>query len=390
MVYTSPVAPRESSPALNITVVERKFTKSQFIGMTMALQLTVFLHTIMVVGPVSLPATAQVVSQIFQHGAVEAAILPPSLLEDLCASPSSLALIRRQLKYVYFGGAPLPKAVGALISPYVKLMPAIGSTEAGPYFVEVRSNDTSPDDWSYYSFRPGMGCVFEPRTKTGLYELVFRRRPEYERWQQVFHVYPTQDEFPTKDLWAKHPTREGLWDYAGRTDDLVILSHGEDLHASKMEATIEEHADVKAALIGGEGRKKPFLILELASSAPGAEKGSGEGPVAPDDSVIDALWPAVEKANKLCSDYVQLSKPLTMLTSPSRPFLRTAKDTVARRDSLALYGDDISALYAKADTQTTRSPPEERGKQAPDPLQSPVSRFKVLYLSICRKFRFRS
>ncbi|MCJ1465426.1 hypothetical protein MMC07_004044 [Pseudocyphellaria aurata] len=320
-----------------------------FLGMTVALQLTVFLHIIMVVGPVSVPATAPVVSQILQHGAVEAAILPPSLLEDLCANPDSLALIRRQLQAVYFGGAPLPKAVGALISPYVKLMPAIGSTEAGGYFVEVRSND-GPDDWSYYSFRPAMGCVFEPRTKSGLYELIFRRRPEYERWQQIFHVYPDLDEFPTKDLWAKHPTREGLWEYAGRTDDLVILSHGEDLHASKMEATIEEHADVKAALIGGEGRKKPFLILELT---PGARKSSGDGPVAPDDdAVIDALWPAVQNANRLCSDYVQLSKPLTMLTSPSRPFLRTAKDTVARRDSLALYGDDISALYAKAEKTT--------------------------------------
>lgn len=315
--------------------------------MTVALQLTVFEHTIMVVGPASLPATAELVSQIFRYGAVVAAMLPPSLLEDLCASPSSLALIRSQLKQVYFCGAPLPKAVGALISPYVTLMPAIGSTEAGGYIVKVRTDDTNPnEDWSYYSFHPSMGYVFEPRTKSGLYELIFRRQPEYERWQQVFHVYPTLDEFPTKDLWAKHPARDGLWEYAGRTDDLVILSHGEDLYASKMEATIEEHADIKAALIGGEGRKKPFLILELASSAQGVEMGSEEG-FAALNSVIERLWPVVEKANEQCSEYVQLSKQLTMLTSPLRPFLRTAKDTVARRDSLGLYKDEISALYAK-------------------------------------------
>lgn len=319
-----------------------------FVGMTMALQMTVFLQTIMVLGPVSAPPTAQVISQIFQHGGVVATILPPSLLEDLCAIPDSLALIRSQLKYVYFGGAPLPKAVGALIAPYVKLMPAIGSTEAGAYFVEVRNDDTNPEeDWSYYSFRPGMGCVFEPRTESGLYELVLRRQGKYERWQQIFHVYPTIDEFPTKDLWIKHPMREGLWEYAGRSDDMVILSHGRGLNAAKMEATIEEHAGIKAALIGGEGRKKPFLILELASNAHRAEEESEEDPAAP-GSVIDALWPAVEKANQLCSELVQLSKPLTMLTSPSRPFLRTAKDTVARRDSLGLYEEEISALYAKA------------------------------------------
>lgn len=342
MVHASPDRPRKFSPVLKVTTSLSRFTASQYVGMTMALQMTVFLQMIMVVGPASLPPTAPLISQIFQHGAVEATILPPSLLEDLCAIPSSLALIRSRLKHVYFGGAPLPKAVGALISPYVNLMPAIGSTEAGAYFVKVRTDDTNPDDWSYYSFRPGMGCVFEPRT-TGLYELVFRRQPEYERWQQIFHVYPTLDEFPTKDLWAKHPTREGLWEYAGRTDDLVVLSHGGALYASKMEAKIDAHADIKASLIGGEGRKKPFLILELASSANAAAKGS-EGP----ESVVGTLWPAVEKANELCSEYVQLSKRLTMLTSPSKPFLRTAKDTVARRDSLNLYKDEISALYARA------------------------------------------
>lgn len=316
--------------------------------MTVALQLTVFEQTVMVVGPASLPATAELVSQILQYGAVVAAMLPPSLLEDLCAIPSSLALIRSQLKQIYYCGAPLPKAVGALISPYLTLAPAIGSTEAGAYILKVQTDDTNPkDDWSYYSFHHAMGCVFELRTQSGLYELVFRRQPEYERWQQVFHVYPTMDEFPTKDLWEKHPTREGLWGYAGRTDDLVILSHGEGLYTAKMEATIEEHADVKAALIGGEGRKKPFLIVELASSAQGAEIGSEEGLAAP-NSVIERLWPVVEKANEQCSEYVQLSKQLTMLTSPSRPFVRTAKDTVARRDSLGLYRDEISALYAEA------------------------------------------
>lgn len=45
----------------------------------------------------------------------------------------------------------------------------------------------------------------------GSYELVFRRQKESERWQQSFHIYPDLVEYPTKDLWAKHPTREGLW-----------------------------------------------------------------------------------------------------------------------------------------------------------------------------------
>lgn len=223
--------------------------------MLLALQMTVFLSTIMVIGPTSvLPPTADTVAQIIRHGAVQSSLMPPSLIEDLCADPSSLDLIRKQVKYIDFAGAPLPKRVGDLLAPYLRLMPGIGSTEAGPYWPRARNDDPNPaEDW--YSFRHSMGIFFEQRTMGGLYDLVFRRQKESERWQQIFHIYPDLVEYSTS---AKHPTREGLWEFAGRMDDLIILSHGEDLFASKIEHVIESDARVKAALIGGEGENDHF------------------------------------------------------------------------------------------------------------------------------------
>src|SRR5437667_6638442 len=135
--------------------------------MTVALQMTVFLGTIVVVGPANGPPTATIVDQILQYGNVAGAMLPPSIIEALCRNLNMLNRLRK-LKYVYFAGAPLNKATGDLISQHVKLVPAIGSTEAGAYFPRIR-NDA---DWDYYSFRPSMGVTFEPRAK-GLYELVF-------------------------------------------------------------------------------------------------------------------------------------------------------------------------------------------------------------------------
>ncbi len=300
--------------------------------MTVALQMTVFLGTVVVFGPGDKPATAAIVDQIFEFGNVAGTMLPPSLLEDLCRNPSMLERVRK-LKYVHYAGAPLSIATGNLISQHVKLVPAIGSTEAGAYFPRLRNDP----DWNYYSFRPCMGVEFEPRTKD-LYELVFRRRQECKRWQQIFFVYPDVDYFPTKDLWAKHPTKPDMWDYAGRTDDLVILSHGEDLHASKMEAEIMNHPNIRSAIIGGQGRKRPFLILELGSET--------EVSKTEEKTEIDRLWSVVEKANEQCSDYVRLSKELTMLAEPTKPFVRTAKGTVARRECLTLYKEEISDLYA--------------------------------------------
>jgi hypothetical protein len=302
--------------------------------MTVALQMTVFLNTVVVVGSPG-PATGANVTQILEFGNVAGAMLPPSLIEDMCCDPAGLEGLRR-LKYVYFAGAPLPLSVAEQLSGYGKLQPAMGSTEAGAYFLQIRNTS----DWEYYSFRPAMGVEFEQRTKD-LYELVFQRKPELKRWQQLFHVYPNLSRFPTKDLWTKHRSEPDLWRYAGRTDDLIIFSHGEDLYASDMEAEIQKHLDVGAALIGGEGRHRPFLIVELTHDAVvmGNERGSR----------LTQLWPVVETANERCSEYVKLSKSLIIFADPAKPLLRTAKGTVSRRQSLALYSEEIERLYQTED-----------------------------------------
>ncbi|KAL9117987.1 MAG: hypothetical protein Q9187_005473 [Circinaria calcarea] len=177
-----------------------------------------------------------------------------------------------------------------------------------------------------------MGVEFEQRT-TDLYELVFVRKAELERWQQLFHVYPDLNRFPTKDLFRKHHSEPELWQYAGRTDDLIIFSHGEDLYASDMEAEIEKHPDVAAALIGGNGRSRPFLLIEWKDNARIAE------------TKLNELWPVVEKANKQCSDYVKLSRRLIIFTDHAKPLVRTAKGTVSRQQSLTLYLQEIDKLY---------------------------------------------
>lgn len=93
------------------------------------------------------------------------------------------------MKYIDFAGAPLPKRVGNLLAP---LIPGIGSTEAGPNWPRGRNDDPNPAEvWKWYRFRPSMEIFFEQRRTGGLYELVFHRQEGCERWQQIFHMYPT-------------------------------------------------------------------------------------------------------------------------------------------------------------------------------------------------------
>ena len=307
----------------------------QFIGMTTLLQMTVLLDSVVVMGPAHQPATAAIVDQVTTLGDVTSVILPPSILDDLCHEPSMLEHLRN-LKYVHYAGAPLNKDTGDKISQHVKLLSALGSTEAGPYFASVHDGS----DWNYHKFCPSIGLDFEYRTND-MYEAVFHRKEGLERWQQVFMVYPHLNRFPTNDLIVRHPTKPDLWAFAGRTDDLVTLSHGNSLPASHMENIIAKHPNVRAAIIGGHGRARPFLILDVVRDKSAANILRKYG------DVVDDVWTVVSEANKDCIDIVRLTRELTILAKPAKPFVWTAKGTVMRRATVELYQDEVSSLYRK-------------------------------------------
>lgn len=295
----------------------------------MALQQPVFLDAIFVYGPAKAPSSAESIVQVLQHGKVTGTILPPSQIVEMSKDPHQLDCLK-QLTYIQWAGAPLSKFVGDLLVNDVELMPCIGSTEAGPWFCKVRKDR----DWNYFTFRDCMGIEFQERA-TNTYEAVFVRKPEYAQWQQIFRVYPDLTEFCTKDLFAKHPTKDNLWQYIGRLDDMIKFANGQSLRVSALEDIIQTHPDVLSAMIGGENRPWPFLMIEPM------ERDSSKV----DDKLIDEVWPRIERANELCLEECQILRACTMLTKSDKPMPRTAKGTIARREAVALYDAEIEAIY---------------------------------------------
>lgn len=301
--------------------------------MLMVTSMAGFIHTVIVLGPSS-PPSPHTTQAIIQYGKVEGAMLPPSLIEGLCSTPTGLSSLQN-LEFIQYIGAPLSKNTGNKLSSHVRLAPSIGSTEAGGYFVELR-NDV--EDWEYITFQPKAGAIFEHRY-AGLHELVFVRHPKDQSMQSIFLVHPDKDRFETKDLWTEHPDRKGLWKISGRTDDYVYLKCGEGLHASTLEPVIESHELVKAALIGGHGRASPVLLIELTDNAH----------VDPKDDTdrlafIGSLEPYLTRASAPCHPAVRLSKDLILFAKPDKPFKRTIKDTIARAQTLKLYEKEIEDL----------------------------------------------
>jgi hypothetical protein len=227
----------------------------------------------------------------------------------------------------------LSTQTGKQLENYVPIVPAIGSTDAGPYFTALHDH---LEAWDYISFQKHAGAKFEHRLDN-LYELVFVRQPANEV-QQVFKVYPELDRFPTSDLWMEHPVHKGLWKIVGRADDYVYLSHADGLHASSLEPEIEAHPGIKSALIGGHGRPAPVLIVELLSNID-TETDSGR------QALVKDLQPYIAKVNSRIHGCVQLSSDRLILASKDKPFIRTIKGSVARVQTLALYEDEISSLF---------------------------------------------
>ncbi|MCJ1295167.1 hypothetical protein MMC34_006729 [Xylographa carneopallida] len=301
-------------------------------GLGFLLPICIYHGIIPVLPPANGPLTAEIANSVNIYGNVRMGLFPPSMLVDLARDPVFLDNLRH-LEHVSFGGGPLPKDIGDLISTKTRVSACFGTTEAAFYPTEL----SEPEDWQYFSFSPFLGQEFR-HFGDDLYEhiLVRSKSPELAALQGIFFTFPDLDEFATKDLYSKHPSRVGWWLYRGRADDIIVFSNGEKLNPLAMEATIESHPAVLSALIGGHGKFQSVLLVEPVTP-PSTEQEAEE--------LLTKLWPTIEKANRQSPAHGRLFKDLVTFTSAEKPMLRAGKGTVQRRKTFELYEEELNALY---------------------------------------------
>ncbi|KAH8726600.1 AMP-binding enzyme [Phaeosphaeriaceae sp. PMI808] len=307
---------------------------SHFSGLCAALQTPTFLNGIVISGSKTKPPTPTVVAETLRYSKAQGLATLPFLLRGMVQQAESLQILK-QLEYIQWVGAALDMDTGSKLSKYVKLCPAMGTTECGPFFLNTVDD---AQDWAYYSFQSGQGIHFAERADN-LYELVFKKSPDAV-WQQVFIVFPDLELYETKDLFQKHPSREGLWSYIGRSDDVIVLSNSANINATVVEEKLMAHPDVQMALVGGSGRDYSFAIIELTSAA--SEELEQKGL----DSVLNAIAPAVNEANRGLSPYTRLRKEFILVTTSKRGLVKSPKGSVMRGPSTKAFEKDIEALFS--------------------------------------------
>lgn len=285
-------------------------------------------------------------AEILQAKNPSSATLISSIVESLYHAGSLPILVK--LDFVITGGGPISRSVGDAVSKEVSLISGYGCTEAGipPYVVPQ-----SPEDWRYIQILPDWGFELE-YYENDTFEGVIKRRSKTRDFNGVFHSHPHLDEYRTKDLFSKHPTKQELMAFERRIDDVIVLSNGEKFNPSDMELIIARHPKVKQAMIVGEGRFEPALILELHMDPNNADI-SG-------NFIIDEIWPHVIEANKTTYAHGRIVKSRIAIADPSVPFKLGAKHTIQRRHTIQDHAATIDGVYSKpiySYTKVLRSQP---------------------------------
>ncbi|KAJ5151090.1 NRPS-like protein biosynthetic cluster [Penicillium canariense] len=280
------------------------------------------------------PITVDIFAQVIKQTQPKTANMPPSMLEELSKSDLGMECLKT-FDLLTFGGAPLAREAGDQIADVVHLQSVIGSSECAIFGALKHQHK---DEWPYLEFNPFAG--YEMREAgDGYYELVVLRGEMGSNLHAVFHAYPDKTEYQTGDLFTSHPEKKGLWLYAGRRDDVIVLSNGEKFNPVTMEEIISGHPLVDRAVVVGQGRFQSGVLIE-----PNWEAWNGEA-----SALIDEIWPLVKKANEIAPGHAQIMKDRIGLASQSKPFQLTPKGTIKRRMIVSDYADEIDAIYAVSD-----------------------------------------
>ena len=176
----------------------------------------------------------------------------------------------------------------------------------------------------------------------GLFEMVIVRDPKLHMYQGCFKSHPELEEWTTRDLYSKHPTKPYLWRHEARVDDLIVSANGAKFNPLNTQLRIQQHPAVKFAIMTGTHRLRPALIIQL------------QNPQANDEDknkILEEVWEIVATLNEKNPSQGQILKSLITFTLPGKPFPLAQKGTVQRASAIKEYQREIDHLYKEAEAE---------------------------------------
>lgn len=283
----------------------------------------------LVMSPPNRPPTGHLVSEIMDQFKLKSIFCPPIVAEQLVQEADGIEKCKN-LKFLLYAGGPLSQSAGEALSAVTDVCQFYGQTETGA----IQALVPRREDWASLEWNPVQEVVMEPYVDN-IYEMTMKRNPALEKVRSLSANFPDVEVWHTKDLFKPHPTKQGLWTFHGRIDDIVVLSNGEKFNPVPSEVQISAHPLINGALIVGQGHPQPCLILEPKDPSQTLEH------------LVDAIWPTIEKANAQAPGQARVTRDMILVSIPSKPFVRSAKGTVVRKTTGDQYKEEIAELFSR-------------------------------------------
>ncbi|ELQ35188.1 L-aminoadipate-semialdehyde dehydrogenase [Pyricularia oryzae Y34] len=245
----------------------------------------------------------------------------------------------KSMSLVGFGGAALPTSIGDdLVNKGVRLISRMGSAECGFLLCSARDDFDTDKEWQFLRCKVDDDMLAFEQRDGGLFELVVK-----PGWPLKEHANRSDGSFATADLFEQHPTIMNAWRYHSRADTQIALDNGKKFDPSPIEDAIL--AQVPTLLEG-------VLVFGAGRTYPGALLFSKEG-LADSSSVIDTVWPVMDKVNNSSPSHARISREMLVLvpnTNGQPPLEKSSKGTIMRGKAEKQYLRYIEGAYTPAVT----------------------------------------
>ncbi|KAI1773586.1 acetyl-CoA synthetase-like protein [Hypoxylon cercidicola] len=258
----------------------------------------------------------------------------PYVLKLMAERQDGIEVLKR-CKFVTSAGARTPDELGnRVVEAGVKLGLIFGLTEVGHVGDSIH-RDPSDDSWNY--IRPYVNLrkhIMFKKSDSGVYESVYlKSHPAL----MTTNSNDPPGSFHSGDLFTPHPTIEWAWKYVARADDRVTLLSGEKILPLNMEGTIRESALVREALVVGNDRLVPGLLVFRSTAAAGLS----------DDEFLAAIQPSIDRANNIADEFARLTPDMIAPLAADVEYPATDKNNIIRAAAYARFEDVIDRLYDK-------------------------------------------
>lgn len=242
------------------------------------------------------------------------------------------------LTQVIAAGSAIPNDLAeVLLGQKVRVYHLYGLTEAGA-LMEAWAPDFR---WVTPLAHAAPFLEFEPVGEDGLFHLVVRPGLPAK-------VYSNREDgsYATKDVFRPHPTEPGIWRFATRQDDIIVLMNGEKADPTPLEEAVSRNRHVRVAVVFGAERDSLGVIVIASDAAKALSK----------QELLDSIAADLGVGNSRVPGYARISREAVIIKDADTPFPSTDKATVIKPRFLKTFAAEIEEYYeARAQAQATNN-----------------------------------